>query len=220
MVFDPYKQYDLPECQRANMLGMLYGVSKASFLIYAGSNFSSPPLISEEYAPIIYGILGFSTIALASLTAFHDWKAEHAIAQMYLPAFKEEKARANWVAHWTNYCFAAAIYGKTNKDLVIRDLKIIALKISKLAVGFCAGLMLVYLLPGTHATRDWKLAVGSGIALSGCIAYFFMFVHETLPDIAAQARCLLEGSVEIDAQERQPLRGTQLKPAAAIVTNF
>ncbi|MCE5318297.1 MAG: hypothetical protein LLG04_13175 [Parachlamydia sp.] len=216
MVFDPYKQYDLPECQKANLFGTVYGVSKAAFLVYLGSNFSTPALISEKYAPIIFGILGLGTLTLAALTAFHDWKAEHSIAQMYVPAFKEEKARANWVAYWTCYCFAAAIYGNTKTELFIRDLKISALKISKLAVGICAGLTLVYLLPNSDGKPDWKLGVSSGIALSGCIAYFFMFVHETLPEITAQARCLLEGSVEIYAQERQPLRVTALtKPAAA-----
>lgn len=206
MVFAPYP-LDLPECQSANNWGLLYGIFKGGWLILLGSAISSAN--PEKYTLAILGTVSLSTAIFAGIASSYDWKAEHAIAKWKAETTEpsEQATRAQWLSLWTSYCFAAAIYGRTTKELAAQDLKIMAIKLNKIALGISFGFLWGSVLSGMGGLKGASSALVYMCSASAC---FILYYHDVLPKISEKAKELLQESVETYHQERRPLRMTVL----------
>lgn len=211
MVFNAYPtdelQYvsrfhrDMSAFHTANRLGIAYGILKTETLIISGF-----ALYQKPTDLVIISLLssGFLCLTAAAIAAVADKRAEYRyeeIRKVHLSEAKERVAKANWVSIWTCYSLAAMLYGKPTMRLACQDMKILAIRITKIAAGIGSGLLLLWFIQKAQYTSEnvpWnhKATVGASILACSCIAFIFMHLHRTLPNITSRSRILLDDAIE------------------------
>jgi len=223
MVFDPYTSSE-SIFVFANRAGIAYGFTKAVALITIGEILYMESSSSLAIALLTFNI-GLAILSATITAAVPDKKAEQRYIQMRRRPneVNELLAKANWIAMWTCYSLAAHLYGKPTARLACQDMKILAIKITKIVAGIGGGLLLGWL---THVARstaedvswNWKATLGLSVLAGTSLAFLAMYLNNTLPNIVSRSRIFLEDAVEncpkqvvvVDplVQELQPLRAS------------
>ncbi|MCE5318394.1 MAG: hypothetical protein LLG04_13670 [Parachlamydia sp.] len=223
MVFNPYP-FEESVFVTANTSGIAYGVIKGCALVMIGIALYEAPSLHPLAIAGLTATIGLAILA-ATITAAQEKKAEQRYEEMRRlrpnEVVNEQLVKANLIAMWTCYSLAAHLYGKPTARLACQDMKILAIKITKIVAGIGGGLLVRWFGVLMQSTAEdiswnWKATLGVSLLASTGIAFLAMYMNDTLPKIMNQSRVLLEDAVEncprqvvvVDpnVQELQPLR--------------
>jgi hypothetical protein len=149
------------------------------------------------------------TVPLALLALYAEFKAEALVQGSRdgrgLPSWQDQttetyRVKMHLIAHWLSYSLSGKLNGSINRALVMQDLQILAVKVTRLAFAVSLGLIVTGAM-----CPDWKLGAGIAFTVLSLAAMLYTIHNQTMIRITQAADANLNELLRAAGLERQQL---------------